>query len=242
MTTANHKDQRAAPARVDAPSGASPWACARQLAGTGRLKVHWHERLDLAPPPMPPGLDLADKVEGLLLGLAVGDVLGNTSESMSPSERQRDHGWISHYLPNRHAEGRPVGLPSDDTQMAFWTLEQRLADGRFDPDALGALFCTRPIYGIGRTVRAFQHNHQAGKAWADCGVPSSGNGALMRIAPVLLPYLRSPCPDLWGDTLLAAHLTHDDLLSNASCVALVNLLWRVMAMAVPPDPPWWLDT
>ncbi len=51
----------------------------------------------------------------MLLGLAIGDALGNTSESQAPAERRARYGEIRDYLPNGYAEGRRVGLPSDDT-------------------------------------------------------------------------------------------------------------------------------
>ena len=53
------------------------------------------------------------RVEGMLLGLAIGDALGNTSESLRPGERQSYHGEVRDYLPNPYADGRAVGLPSD---------------------------------------------------------------------------------------------------------------------------------
>ena len=220
------------------------WAQARALADSGRLKVHWDSLLDSLPPPLPSGIDLADKVEGMLLGLAVGDALGNTSESINPSDRKLlvPSGWISGYRPNHYAEYRSVGLASDDTQMAFWTLEQMLADGGLDPARLGAIFCRRQIYGIGKSVSAFQRNWASGRPWSKCGAESAGNGALMRIAPILVPHLRSPSRNLWVDTLIAAHLTHDDLLSNTSCVALVKMLWQLLGRQAPPDKHWWLDT
>ncbi|MGB5179646.1 MAG: ADP-ribosylglycohydrolase family protein, partial [Gammaproteobacteria bacterium] len=65
---------------------------------------------------------------GMMLGLAIGDSLGNTSEGMSPSARRAAHGEIRDYLPNwniqvQGMEQQRRGLPSDDTQLAFWTLE-----------------------------------------------------------------------------------------------------------------------
>jgi ADP-ribosylglycohydrolase len=65
------------------------------------------------------GAALAGRIRGMLLGLAIGDALGNTSEGMLPDERKTRCGEIRDYLPNRHADGRRVGLPSDDTQLAF---------------------------------------------------------------------------------------------------------------------------
>src|SRR5947208_424307 len=96
-----------------------------------------------------------DRVAGMLVGLAVGDSLGNTSESMPPSARRALHGEIRNYLPNRHAGGRLVGLPSDDTQLAFRTLEQLLEDGAVVPEHLAEKFSSAPIFGMGSTVRAF---------------------------------------------------------------------------------------
>lgn len=219
----------------------SPWVSARALALSGRLKVQWHAALDADPPPLPSSIDLANRVEGMLLGLAIGDALGNTSESLNPDERSARHGWICHYLPNSHAGGRAVGLPSDDTQLAFWTLEQIVVDGRLNPERLGELFCARPIYGIGQTLRRFRQNRLQGLPWDRCAVASAGNGALMRIAPLLVPYVASPSRDLWADTLLAAQLTHDDLLSNSSCVALASLLWQMLGTEAPTDANGLLD-
>ena len=236
------EDMSAAAEREPSASTDTSWAQARALSDAGRLKVHWARLLDTSPPPMPSGIGLADKIEGMLLGLAVGDALGNTSESLNPDDRLRRHGWISAYLPNRYANGRQVGLASDDTQMAFWTLEQMLAEGGLDPERLGEIFCKRQIYGIGGTVREFRRNWGPGRHWSECGVPSAGNGALMRIAPILVPHLRAPSSKLWADTLIAAHLTHDDLLSNASCVALVQMLWQLLSLKAAPDRNWWIDT
>lgn len=74
------------------------------------------------------------------------------------------------------------------------------------------------------------------------GQPSAGNGALMRIAPVLLPHLRSASSALWADALLAGMVTHNDFASNASCVAFVRLLWQALSLPEFPGSGWWLDT
>ena len=49
---------------------------------------------------MPEGFDFG-KVEGMMLGLAIGDALGNTSEGMLPSARQGRFGEIRDFRPNR---------------------------------------------------------------------------------------------------------------------------------------------
>jgi len=139
----------------------------------------------------------ADRVKGMLLGLAIGDSLGNTSEPMTPQERHQKHGQIDFYLPHRRSDYQKIGLPSDDTQLAFLTLKNLLEFGQLKPDALAAEFAKKRIYGMGRTLRQFKKNAKKPLRWEDWGTPSVGNGALMRIAPVLLPHLKCPSPDLW---------------------------------------------
>jgi ADP-ribosyl-[dinitrogen reductase] hydrolase len=214
----------------------------KALAQQGILKIRWHDFLERAPQHIDADVDLPDRVEGLMLGLAVGDSLGNSSESMLPDKREATYGWVDHYLPNRHAHSQRVGLPSDDTQMAFWTLEHLLLEGGLEPQYLGAAFARREIYGIGKSVRGFLTNYKSGRPWVHAGVSSAGNGALMRIAPMVIPRVKNPGAGLWGDTLMAAHLTHNDALSNVACVAFVDLLWKLLCSKAAPDKMWWVET
>jgi ADP-ribosyl-[dinitrogen reductase] hydrolase len=217
------------------------WFEARDLAMSGTLKINWHDRMGITPPPLSSDVDVADKVDGMILGLAIGDSLGNTSEARNPSERRQAFGWIDGYLPNRRAGGLRVGLPSDDTQLAAWTIEQYLALGRLEPQLLGNRFCAERIFGLGGSVRDFIRRFKAGATWETSGSPSAGNGALMRIAPVLIPYVKNASSELWADVLLAAHLTHDDHLSNASCLALAHTLWALLGLRGVPESTWWIN-
>lgn len=208
---------------------------------TGKIHVQRGALFGRVPHPMPADFDF-DRVEGMLLGLATGDALGNTTESQNPADRTRRHGEIRDYLPNRYAEGRAVGLPSDDSQMAFWTLEQWLADGALDPERLAQRFCAEQIFGIGQSVKEFVINFKAGKPWHASGPASAGNGALMRIAPVLAPHLRSGTPALWADVALATMLTHNDPAALSASLAFSAMLWELLQMQVPPEPLWWVET
>jgi ribA/ribD-fused uncharacterized protein len=196
-----------------------------------------------APFPLEPRFNF-DKIEGMLLGLAIGDSLGNRSESMTPHDRAARYGVIRDYLPNWHADMRPVGLPSDDTQLAFWTLESMLDEGGFNPESVARLFSSgRQIFGLGGSVGLFLQNmNQHKKPWHKSGPPSAGNGALMRIAPMIVPHCLRPSSALWVNTVLCAMITHNDTASISSCVAFVKMLWELVSMTRPPDPLWWLDT
>jgi len=206
-----------------------------------RIDIRRSALFDTPPPALPAGLDFG-RVEGMMLGLAVGDSLGNTTEGLTPASRRLHYGEIRDYLPNEHAHRRRLGLPSDDTQLAFWTLDQLLEDGRLVPERLAARFAAQRIFGVGSTVREFLGNLQRGREWHRSGPKSAGNGALMRIAPVLIPHLRAPSAELWVDAALAAMLTHNDSASISACVAVTSMLWQLLAMKEPPPPQWWPES
>ena len=184
-----------------------------------------------------------NRVEGMVLGLAVGDALGVPTESTLPGHRRTRYGEIRDFLPSRH-NGERRGFPSDDTQLSAWTLDQLNIDGGLVPGNLAWRFRTSgTIFGIGRTMRQFLANmDHAGAAWDQAGVRSAGNGALMRIAPVVIPHLRHPTTKLWADVALAARVTHNDSASTAACLALARLLLELCQMHSPPASEWWLAT
>jgi ADP-ribosylglycohydrolase len=186
-----------------------------------------------------------DVVQAMLLGLAIGDALGNTSESMLPSERRSRFGEITGYLPNPHAGGRCVGLPSDDTQLTFWSLECLLAEGLCNLPALATSLRKGRIYGIGRTCRAWLRalDENPGDPWA-ARQHSAGNGALMRVLGLYAPHAWfSPLPPqsrmckrnwLW-DVLLGSALTHDDPSSAGACVGYCAVIEALLRTSGSPS-------
>lgn len=205
-----------------------------RLFEAGLIRARRGPVFDTVPAALPPGFEF-DRVEGMLLGLAIGDSLGRTSESCTPADRRRMFGEIKDYV-------GPV-LPTDDTQLAAWAMEHLLErKGQLDPGALGALFASRHIRGIGQSVTGFLRAREAGMPWERCGPRSAGNGALMRIAPVLLPHLRHPSPALWADAALAGMVTHNDPASIASCVGFVAVLWSLLHLDAPPPTGWVAQT
>jgi ADP-ribosyl-[dinitrogen reductase] hydrolase len=194
------------------------------------------------PPPLPLNFRF-DRVEGMLLSLAIGNSLGNTSESRRPEDRKAEHGEIRDYLPNEYADDQSVGVPSDDTLLSFWTLEQLVQDNGLVPENLAERFCQGPIFGIGGSVRRFVINFKDyHRPWYEASDKSAGNGALMRIAPILIPHLKYPTNALWADAAIASAVTHNEPASIAACVSFTNILWELLRMDSLPDPSWWLDT
>ncbi len=59
-----------------------------ELFTTGGIELRRGPLFDETPPTLPPHVPLRDRVEGMLLGLAIGDALGNASEGLLPGERR----------------------------------------------------------------------------------------------------------------------------------------------------------
>lgn len=209
------------------------------LLASGQIQMSRGSIFDQPVAAKPANFDFS-KVEGMLLGLAIGDALGITTEGKLPTRRRELYGELKDYIPNRYVnEAR--GFPSDDTQLAFWTLEQMIADRGFVPDNIAARFCRGRIFGIGSAVRQFTMNYKSGKPWYQSGPQSAGNGSLMRIAPMVVPYLRLSGNQIWNDTALCAMITHNDSASIAACVSFVAMLWGALDMNEPPKPEWWFE-
>ncbi|WP_372365060.1 ADP-ribosylglycohydrolase family protein [Candidatus Uabimicrobium sp. HlEnr_7] len=175
-----------------------------------------------------------DRITGMIWGVAIGDALGFPTEGLLPDRRKKRHGDITSYTKN-------IGSVSDDTQLTMWTLEQMIADQEFIPENIAAKFCEGNIIGMGQTVRGFRKNFKQGLPWYECGPKSAGNGALMRIAPIIIPHINDSAL-LWKNTTLLAMMTHNDSGSISACLAFVYMLRELLQMSKPPRSRWWLDT
>ena len=210
------------------------------LAEAGRIRASSNALRQLEPVPDRPTPSW-DRVEGMLLGLAIGDGLGNTTEGRPPHVRRADHGEIRDYLPNRRAGDRRVGVPSDDTQLAFRLAESLVEHGKVVPSDVLDRFSASSVTGIGGTVHAAIKAWKGGGAWPECGQPSAGSGALTRIAPVVLPHLGRGGTAVWRDTIVATAITHNDPMALGVNVAYVDLLLNLLHAEGPPEPAWILN-
>ena len=136
-----------------------------------------------------------ERCAGSLLGLACGDAVGTTVEFQARGS----------FLPvTDMVGGGPFGLAAglwtDDTSMALCLAESLLSRKGFDAvDQMarylnwwhwGYLSSTGQCFDIGLTVKAALHRFQmTHDPYAGDAAPNSaGNGALMRLAPVVLYY------------------------------------------------------
>ena len=220
------------------------------LHAAGRIPLAKFEKLEHRPEK----LDLErlrenNRIQGMLLGCAVGDSLGNTSEfRFDPASRQKKFGTIVDHLSVDSA-----GCLSDDAQTTFWTVERLLAKGAFQLDDLMGVFADRMhrLVGMGKNTENALARHRSrlrasGSLLDEPSIPADegrGNGALMRFSPTVLPHLATPSSDLWKDAVLSAYATHPHATSLAANVAMVGLLWEVLSLPTGfvPNASWWLD-
>ncbi|MBY0491146.1 MAG: ADP-ribosylglycohydrolase family protein [Gemmatimonadaceae bacterium] len=195
-------------------------------------------------PPAPPldSPDLPDRVRGLLLGIAIGDALGNRTEGLDPAEREAQHGRITGYAPSRYANGAIAGTPSDDTQLTARTLEQLVDDGALIADELAFRIANDRLFGVDRATLDFCKALRTGAPWWECTQHSAGNGAMVRIAPLILPHAVNGGVGLWSEVALATAVTHNDPMAIAANVAWVAFLWRLLNADLPESPAEWLET
>lgn len=197
-----------------------------------------------------------DRVEGMLLGVAIGDSLGAPTETMLPAQRREfAKGDVRDFAETvKSADGetdilQSVGLPTDDTQLTFWSLESLIESRGFSgPNFAGHL--AKQTRGGGSTTAAFIRNFKglsdaeiAGGEWMRCGAEGrSSNGALMRISPIVLPHLKNATPALWAEAASSSAITHRSGMSVAACIAFTKILWGLLNAEAPPRPGWFVDT
>ena len=161
-------------------------------------------------------MDLADRVVGSVLGLALGDALGAPFEFL----RSRN---VPDPLPafERPWLGRPPGSTTDDTAMARNLVRSLAARNGFD----GADLVERhlewfrsepPDVGtlVGRVLRRVERGQDAAAAahaiWSERGPEvSAGNGSVMYCAPLGLGYANRPA-ELHELAPALSALTHFD--------------------------------
>lgn len=178
---------------------------------------------------------IADRAQGALLGLTIGDAVGTTLEF-----KARD----SYPMLTDMLGGGPFKLKAgewtDDTAMALALADSLLASDTFDEADLmrrfvdwherGEYSCTGTCFDIGITTRqALSRFKQTGNPIAGSTDPmSAGNGSLMRLSPVAVRY----CQDremLRDVAARQSRTTHAAPEAVEACVAYAEVLADAIA-------------
>ena len=189
----------------------------------------------------------AERIEGGLIGLLVGDALGVPYEFHAPDdlpplaalEFEPPAGFA-----RAHA-ATPPGTWSDDGAQALCLLDSLLACDRLDLEDLakrlvrwndeGYLAVDGRVFDIGiqtgRALRRLRGGVPAQAAGAD--PEAKGNGSLMRVLPLAL-WHRGDDAELVADAQAQSRVTHGALTCQVCCA--LYCLWARRVLADASDP------
>lgn len=140
--------------------------------------------------------NMVERFEGAMLGLAVADCLGSTTEFMPREDIRFEFGMNVDLVGGGAFNWKP-GEPTDDTQMALAMARSIVKQGGFDQVDVSKNFVgwydqkPKDIGGLTRQTLGFiKHGVEPEVAgftpWAFGGFDNAGNGSVMRAAPVAL--------------------------------------------------------
>ena len=197
-----------------------------------------------AVPPVPPAGDRSaarDRAVGALLGLAVGDAVGAAIE-FSPKPQFAVLDDMAQGGPHRLQRGQWT----DDTAMALALADSLALTPGLDPADLmrrfldwrdtGAYSCTGTCFDIGNaTSAALERFRRTGNPLAGSDdLDASGNGALMRLAPVAIRHWRDR-DALQAVAALQTRTTHGSPATLAASAVFADLLADAIAGASLPE-------
>jgi poly(ADP-ribose) glycohydrolase ARH3 len=200
--------------------------------------------------PSPPGINLADRFAGCLLGGLLGDVIGAVVEGESPGYIRKTYASVDAMLAQDRVEeilGQHwlVGRFTDDTCMTIAVAEWLRDDPTWGGKTLLAGFAERyrPArrYGSGTAhiLQAFPEHAAEWKALATLMFPdgSFGNGAAMRVAPI-------GCRLHDEVTLRRQVVRTASVTTHAHSLAVIGatLQATAVAQAVTPGGAWQVET
>ena len=170
--------------------------------------------------------ELTALIKSALLGVAVGDALGVPVEFTTRDQRK--------LLPVKEMKGNGThyqvkGTWSDDSSLTF-CLAEGLCNPAFDLSQVADNFvrwrrenywtARGSVFDIGNTTKRALQNIQNGEDLDHCGLDnekSNGNGALMRILPLVFYTWNMPIEDRFIWTKRVASLTHGHGISVLCC-------------------------
>lgn len=180
---------------------------------------------------------LQNRAVAACLGFAIGDALGATVEFMTPRE------IIAQYGVHRNITGGgwlklKSGQITDDTQMSLALGDTLLANqGKVDALAVAQAFDgwmrTKPP-DIGNTVRRnLMTFRKTGNPVAPPSEHDAGNGAAMRVLPVILATFGQDAAQVKVALQQQGHVTHNNVLSDAACETLAAMMHDLLR-GLPP--------
>lgn len=176
--------------------------------------------------------------EGVLLGLACGDALGEPVEGWPADRIAAEYGRLDTFVSGRV----PPGGVTDDTEQALRLARSLVDTGVFDPDDVAGRLLEwyrGGAVGIGGLTSRVLRRVDRGQGWQTASERAweespegrnAGNGSVMRCAPLAVAY--ADAGNLASVSRTSSRLTHWD----PRCVAGCAVLNRTIAGCLRDEP------
>ena len=176
-------------------------------------------------------IDLLDKFQGCLLGVAIGDTLGHPFEGKLRSEIYSYFSDFDEFIQKNKSIFKTY---TDDTQLTLHTAEALIKGNGFNIDNFIREYVNwlddppiGPGYGCISSIRKLKY----GVEWKQAASNSGGNGTTMRIAPVGLFYSKD-LKALKTTAIKSSIITHSHPAASAGAVVIA----RAIAFLIGKNP------
>lgn len=171
------------------------------------------------------GIDYRDRFRGALLGTAIGEILGRTSQGLSPRDIRELFGKIDEDFP----AAAWSGAGKEPVPPACLLLSRALLTARkLDPEAIASVYTkTRRIPGSGHHGEFARNLSDRGFPWFEAGASVSETAPAARVTPLAL--LRAAnYRRLKMEAGIEAAVTHPHPAAIAGAIAQASAIARVM--------------
>ncbi|MFX1379418.1 MAG: ADP-ribosylglycohydrolase family protein [Promethearchaeota archaeon] len=168
-------------------------------------------------------INLLDKFQGCLLGVAIGDTLGHPFEGKLRSQIYSYFDDFEEFIQNNKSIFKTY---TDDTQLTLHLAEALIKGNGFSIDYIIREFINwlddppiGPGYGCISSIRKLRY----GIDWEQAASNSGGNGTTMRIAPIGLLYCKDP-KALKAAAVKSSIITHNHPAASAGAIVIAHAI------------------
>ena len=168
-------------------------------------------------------MDVLDKFQGSLIGVALGDTLGRPFEGKLRSEIYSNFNKFEEFIQNNK---RLFKTYTDDTQLTLHTAQALIKGNGFNLNDLIFEYIKwledppiGPGYGCISSIRKLKY----GIPWKEAASNSGGNGTAMRIAPIGLFYHRD-LKELKSVAIKSSIITHSHPAASAGSIVVARAI------------------
>jgi ADP-ribosylglycohydrolase len=176
-------------------------------------------------------VNLLDKFQGCLMGVAIGDCLGHPFEGKLRTKIYSYFDDFEEFIQKNKSFFRTY---TDDTQLTLHLAEALIKGNGFNLDYIIREFIKwlddppiGPGYGCVSSIRKLKY----GVEWEQAASNSGGNGTTMRIAPIGLLYCKDP-KALKTAAIKSSIITHSHPAASAGAVVIA----RAIAYLIEKNP------